>query len=183
MRLEANDAIEFHGPFISTYQLPTNEKVTQLRFAIGCALILQFLLIFEYFRKSQQPNEKWMMAWCIINFFNNSLHTSQLIYYFEVKKLVFEINGWAVLWQCEPNWFTMVVGIVYWFVLLQPVNWIADHYYLDKRIGEKIAGFLISRAIMLLLVIESIMVFGFLILRIPVHMLKIVKRIHYPLRI
>ena len=29
MRIEAKDAIKFHGPFISTYQVP-NEKVTQL---------------------------------------------------------------------------------------------------------------------------------------------------------
>ena len=36
------------------YQVP-NEKVTQLRFAIEFALFLQFLLIFEYFRKRQKP--------------------------------------------------------------------------------------------------------------------------------
>ena len=183
MRIEAKDAIKFHGPFISTYQVP-NRKVTQLRFAIEFTLFLQFLLIFEYFRKSQKPNEKWMMAWCIINFSNNFLHIFQFMNYFEVKKVIFEKNGWYVLWQCQPSfWFTMVVGLGSFYVLHQPVDWISDHFHFDKRIVEKVAFFIIFRAIRVLFVIERIMVFGFVIFRFRVQMRKIVRCIHYPLRI
>ena len=190
MRIEANDAIEFHGPFISTYQVP-NEKiggVTQLRFAIEFALFLQFLLIFDFFRKRQKPNEKWMKAWCIISSINNFLHIFQFMNYFVVNKFVFEINGWSVLWKCQPSfWFTTVVGIGSFYVLFQPVGWIVDHYHFDKRIVEKfaeeIAIFIIFRTIRVLFVIERIIVFGFVIFQFRVQMRKIVRCIHYPLRI
>ena len=186
MRIEANDAIEFHGPFISTCQVP-NEKVTPLRFAVEFTLFLQFLLIFEYFRKSQKPNEKWMMAWCIINFNNNFLHIFQFMNYFEVQKFVFEINGWSILWQCQPSFWFEMVGLGSFYVLYQPVGWIVDHYHFDKRIvekvAEKVAFFIIFRAIRVLFVIERIIVFGFVIFRFRVQMQRIVRYIHYPIRI
>ena len=104
--------------------------------------------------------------------------------YFEVNKLVFEINGWSVLWQCQPSfWLTTVIGPGSFYVLFQPVGWIVDHYHFDKRIAEKVAFFIIFRAMRVLFVIERIIVFGFVIFRFRVQMQRVVRYIHYPIRI
>ena len=88
------------------------------------------------------------------------------------------------IWQCQPSfWFTIVVGLGSFCVLHQPVDWIVDHYHFDKRILEKIAIFIIFRTIRVLFVIERILVFGFVIFRFRLQMRKIVRYIHYPLRI
>ena len=72
-------------------------------------------------------------------------------------------------------------------MLFQPVGWIVDHYHFDKRIVEKfaeeIAIFNIFRTIRVLFVIERIIIFGFVIFRFRMQMRKIVRYIHYPLRI
>ena len=64
--------LEIHGLVIWIRQIDRHTKALfgSLRFDVTVIVILQSWLMYEYFRKHQKPNEKWMKMWCIINFFN-----------------------------------------------------------------------------------------------------------------
>ena len=63
--------LETHGLVIWVWKINRSyESFFDLRFDATFAVILQSWLMYEYFRKHQKPNEKWMKIWCIISFFD-----------------------------------------------------------------------------------------------------------------
>ena len=63
--------LETHGLVIWIWKVDRSyQSFFDLRFDTTFAVILQSWLMYEYFRKRQKPNEKWMKMWCIISFFD-----------------------------------------------------------------------------------------------------------------
>ena len=59
--------LEIHGIVIWIWKVNRRyQSFFDLRFDATLAVILQSWLLYEYFRKHQKPNEKWMKLWCII---------------------------------------------------------------------------------------------------------------------
>ena len=84
--------LEIHGLVVWIWQIDRHTKAlsgilrfADCRFDVTVIVILQFWLMYEYFRKHQKPNEKWMKMWCIINFFNAAVSFLILIQMIEKK--------------------------------------------------------------------------------------------------